>query len=224
MTGPHPDRHSESAGTHGSTVLDNVAWHALTGPHASFAEGSGGARRYRSDVSVFHAMADDDAGSWADLAALVGPHGTGVVFRALPITPPPEWETVFVGDGLQMVSRVPPVAPTELPAVDADTGRTISLRALSDGDVPAMTALIELTEPGPFRPRTIELGGYVGILHDDELVAMAGQRMNPAGFCEISAVCTHPGTTAGTAASRTGAGTSSKLLTAASVHPSCSVC
>ena len=55
-----------------------------------------------------------------------------------------------------------------------------------------MLALIELTEPGPFRPRTIELGGYVGIFHDDELVAMAGQRMHPPGYREISAVCTHP--------------------------------
>jgi predicted GNAT family acetyltransferase len=55
-----------------------------------------------------------------------------------------------------------------------------------------MTALVELAEPGPFRPRTIDLGGYVGIFHDDELVAMAGQRMRPPGFCEVSAVCTHP--------------------------------
>jgi ribosomal protein S18 acetylase RimI-like enzyme len=36
----------------------------------------------------------------------------------------------------------------------------------------------------------VELGGYVGILHGRELVAMAGQRMRPEGFCEISAVCT----------------------------------
>jgi predicted GNAT family acetyltransferase len=55
-----------------------------------------------------------------------------------------------------------------------------------------MTALVALTEPGPFRPRTIDLGGYIGIFHDDELVAMAGQRLRPPGFCEISAVCTHP--------------------------------
>ena len=55
-----------------------------------------------------------------------------------------------------------------------------------------MIALVALTEPGPFRPRTIELGGYIGIFHDDELVAMAGQRLRPPGYCEVSAVCTHP--------------------------------
>ena len=37
-----------------------------------------------------------------------------------------------------------------------------------------------------------ELGGYFGIFHDRQLVAMAGQRFRPPGCCEISAVCTHP--------------------------------
>ncbi len=174
------------------SVLDNVAWHALTGPHQPFAEGTHSALRYRRDVSVFHAMADDDVGTWAELSRLVGPDGTATVFRALPITPPPEWEAVFVGDGLQMVGPAALAPRPDPPTVDVDTGRAVTLRLLDDADVPAMIALVELTEPGPFRARTIELGGYVGIFHDDELVAMAGRRMRPPGFCEVSAVCTHP--------------------------------
>ena len=158
----------------------------------AFAEGSGTARRYRRDVSVFHALADDEATSWNDLENLVHPDGTATVFRALPITPPTGWETVHVGEGLQMVSITPPKPDVDLPTTDDESGRAVELRALTDADVPAMLALIELTEPGPFRPRTIELGGYVGIFHDDELVAMAGQRMQPPGYTEISAVCTHP--------------------------------
>jgi predicted GNAT family acetyltransferase len=66
------------------------------------------------------------------------------------------------------------------------------MRDLELTDVDAMVELVALTEPGPFRPRTIELGGYVGIFHDAALVAMAGQRFRPPGFCEVSAVCTHP--------------------------------
>ncbi|HEY4331787.1 MAG TPA: GNAT family N-acetyltransferase, partial [Ilumatobacteraceae bacterium] len=65
-------------------------------------------------------------------------------------------------------------------------------RRLVDDDVPAMLALIELTQPGPFRPRTIELGNYFGIFHGDQLMAMAGQRIRVPGYTEISAVCTHP--------------------------------
>ncbi|MET0324393.1 MAG: GNAT family N-acetyltransferase [Ilumatobacteraceae bacterium] len=68
----------------------------------------------------------------------------------------------------------------------------MTTRALTDADVDDMVALVALTEPGPFRPRTIELGGYVGIFHDDRLVAMAGRRLRPPGYVEVSAVCTHP--------------------------------
>ena len=148
----------------GGHVLDNAVWHALAGPHAAFAEGSGTARRYRRDVSVFHALADDEAASWADLAPLTHPDGTAIVFRALPITPPPGWEEVHVGEGLQMVSVTATRHRRPLPTIDPGSGRAVELRPLTDGDVPAMLALIELTEPGPFRPRTIELGGYVGHL------------------------------------------------------------
>ncbi|GCB01182.1 GNAT family N-acetyltransferase [Mycolicibacterium sp. NCC-Tsukiji] len=56
-----------------------------------------------------------------------------------------------------------------------------------------MTALVERTKPGPFLPRTIELGTYLGIRDaDGSLIAMAGERMRPTGYTEISAVCTAP--------------------------------
>ena len=58
-----------------------------------------------------------------------------------------------------------------------------------------MIALTQLTEPGPFLQRTIEFGNYKGIFSSEELVAMAGQRMHPYNYVEISAVCTHPGYT-----------------------------
>ena len=37
--------------------------------------------------------------------------------------------------------------------------------------------LATLTRPGPFGPRTIELGDYVGLVDGERLVAMAGERM-----------------------------------------------
>ena len=39
--------------------LDNPVWHALAGPQATLAEGSGRASRFRSEVSVFAAVPDD---------------------------------------------------------------------------------------------------------------------------------------------------------------------
>jgi predicted GNAT family acetyltransferase len=63
---------------------------------------------------------------------------------------------------------------------------------LDAGDVPDMLALVEVTHPGPFGPRTIELGEYIGVRRQGILVAMAGERMRLDGFTEISAVCVHP--------------------------------
>ncbi len=53
-------------------------------------------------------------------------------------------------------------------------------------------ALATLTRPGPFGPRTIELGEYFGVFDGDRLVAMAGERAEVGCFREISGVCTHP--------------------------------
>jgi predicted GNAT family acetyltransferase len=64
--------------------------------------------------------------------------------------------------------------------------------ALGAADVREMTDLVTRTEPGPWRPRTVEFGGYVGVRDGGALVAMAGERMRPPGFTEISAVCTEP--------------------------------
>lgn len=55
-----------------------------------------------------------------------------------------------------------------------------------------MLALVARTAPGPFRPRTRELGTYLGVRDRGTLVAMAGERLRPPGWTEISAVCTAP--------------------------------
>ena len=52
--------------------------------------------------------------------------------------------------------------------------------------------LATLTRPGPFGPRTPELGEYFGCFEDGRLIAMAGERMHAGTLHEISGVCTHP--------------------------------
>ncbi len=63
---------------------------------------------------------------------------------------------------------------------------------LGADDVTDMLELVALARPGPFAPATWELGGYVGVRRGGRLVAMAGERMRPVGWAEISAVATHP--------------------------------
>jgi len=175
-----------------SHVLDNAVWHSLVGAHSGLAVGTARARRYERDVSVFHAVLDDSDESWRDLAALALPGGVVVLFRGSTATPPAGWERVAGGAGIQMVLTGALGDVPELPALDPATGRPVTMRPLAADDVDDMLALVALTEPGPFEPRTIELGGYVGIFHDGQLMAMAGQRLRPPGCCEVSAVCTHP--------------------------------
>jgi predicted GNAT family acetyltransferase len=103
---------------------------------------------------------------------------TGPFVPALPAN----WETLFESRLTQMIrtDRSP------LPEGDADAS------ILGAADVAEMLALAELAKPGPFRPRTIELGTYVGIREGGRLVAMAGERTCVGSFREVSAVCTHP--------------------------------
>ena len=157
--------------------LDNPLWAALSGPQAHLAVRLGRAARFPPDISPFAAVADD--GAWADLAALVGEGGTAVVPGA-PEVPPPGWELVGVIPGVQMDG-------TRL-----DVAADPEAVALGPADVPEMLDLVERTQPGPFLPRTITLGTYLGIRRGGALVAMAGERMRPPGWTEISAVCTDP--------------------------------
>lgn len=163
------------------SVLDNPVWEALDGPHRGFAETgpAGLAARYAAGVSPFAALCDpEDPHAWADLAELVGP-GQEVWVTGLP-TPPPGWETLLSLPGVQLDGR--PVAGREEPEAVL----------LGPADVPEMLELVALTKPGPFGERTVELGTYLGIRSGGRLVAMAGERMRPPGWSEISAVCTHP--------------------------------
>src|SRR5262249_50861316 len=67
-----------------------------------------------------------------------------------------------------------------------------AIAPLGPADRPDMMALAASTRPGPFGPRTAELGTFVGIRVDGQLVAMAGERFRLPGLTEVSAICTLP--------------------------------
>lgn len=157
--------------------LDNPAWTALTGPQARFAERHGEALRYPPDVTPWAAIATPDA--WRDLAQLAGPEGSAVLVGDVG-TPPPDWETEMRLAGVQLDGAGVDVAPDDESVV------------LGAADVPEMLDLVARTQPGPFLPRTHEMGTYLGIRRGGALVAMAGERLRPPGWSEISAVCTDP--------------------------------
>jgi len=167
-------------------VLDNPVWSALTGPQRDYAEVVGDIARYQPEVSLFGAFARlPGPRHWTAMAELIG--AGGVVITTGPTGPPPDgWRVEYDGEGVQMTGEGVDVARQ----LDVPEGADIV--RLGADDVADMLELVALTRPGPFEPATWELGGYVGIRRDGRLVAMAGERMRPVGWAEISAVATHP--------------------------------
>ena len=161
-----------------SHPLDNPARAALLGTQMHLAERCGQVLRYPADISPFVALPDDPRpGDWDDLARLVGPDGVAAT-AGVPAVPPPGWQVLMNLAGVQFTGEHVAAEP----ASDAVP--------LGPSDVPEMLDLVARTQPGPFLPRTIELGGYVGVRRNGGLVAMAGERLRPPGWSEISAVCT----------------------------------
>ncbi|MDI6104031.1 GNAT family N-acetyltransferase [Actinoplanes sp. NEAU-A12] len=162
-------------------ALDNPAWSSLTGAHSRFAVVHGLAARYDHEVAPFHALADPaDPLAWNDLAHLVEPDDTVTIAGAGGVAHP-GWQTGHSVGGVQLVD----VSLRSSAAPDAVR--------LGAADVPDILDLVDRTQPGPFRRRTVELGTYLGLRSaDGRLIAMAGERLHPHGWTEISAVCTDP--------------------------------
>jgi len=166
-------------------VLDNPAWSALTGPQRSFGVVAGSVARFRPEVSAFGAFADDPGpADWSAMAELVGPGGV-VITTGRTGAPPDGWTVEYDGGAVQLTGE-------RLTDDDARVPDWVEVVPLGADHAQDMLELVALTRPGPFAPHTWELGGYVGIRSGGRLVAMAGERMRPVGWSEISAVATHP--------------------------------
>ena len=161
--------------------LDRPIWTALTTRQQALAEGDGRVRRYPVAIAPFADMADMSPENFAALGAMMSGTEIAVLFTPDAVVAPPEFKVVLADTGEQMIGTL-----AEAPAGDIDIVR------LGVNDVPDMIELTSLTKPGPFSRRTHELGTFLGIRVDGQLVAMAGERMKPAGYTEITAVCVHP--------------------------------
>ena len=163
--------------------LDQPIWSALTGRQAHLALVRDGARRYDPAYGVFAAVADRSPASLAGLGALVAAYGD---LAMADDDPPTDAPGVAVVSQDRVVQMVVAGALAEGPALE------VEVLALSEADAAEMLALATLTQPGPFFARTHQLGDFFGVRVGGQLVAMAGERMKPQGFTEVSGVCTHP--------------------------------
>jgi ribosomal protein S18 acetylase RimI-like enzyme len=165
------------------SALDDPVGESLRARHAHLARRRGRVLSYQPSVATFSAVPREPTGDdWSDLAELLGAGGFADLFST-PATPPSDWTPVFRLEGFQMV---PEPGGLERPGQDA------AVLELGAADVPEMLDLTARTRPGPFWAQTHRLGRYIGIREGGALVALAGERLRPPGWTEISAVCTSP--------------------------------
>jgi predicted GNAT family acetyltransferase len=164
------------------SALNRPVWSALTTGDRRFAEGGSLALRFPPDIAPFAATAEDSPEAFAALGALISRDGRVALVSLDKLKPHP---------GLEVVREAPIVQMVALAATPVSSQGFKPL-VLGAADVPEMLDLAERTKPGPFGPRTHELGQYIGIRVDGPLAAMAGERMRLNGCVEISAVCVSP--------------------------------
>lgn len=167
-----------------SRLLDRPVWAALTTGNAALAQGNPPALRYAPEVAPFAAVADETTASFEALASLAAAGDRVALVSLGALEPPGSFRIEREARIVQMVLETS--AATNAPAGPEHV-------VLGKADVADMIDLTARTRPGPFGPRTIDFGRYIGIRIGNALVAMAGERMRFDRFVEISAVCVDPG-------------------------------
>jgi len=162
-------------------LLDNIFWHCLAGPHAKYAVGTDDARRYAQGFSPIVGFANPERPNLDALA----PHcalAEQLYCDGWSGAAPSGWRVDAEASMYKMAwqSSMPP-KEEEIEAIP-----------LGPAHVAQAVELATLTRPGPFGPRTIEMGEYFGCFEGDRLIAMAGERTRAGALHEISGVCTHP--------------------------------
>ncbi|MBV8634621.1 MAG: GNAT family N-acetyltransferase, partial [Burkholderiaceae bacterium] len=153
----------------------------MNGAHAAFATGTATARRYAQGFSPIVAFADQARPDFAALLPYCAP-GEQFYVSCWNDETAAGWKIVAEAKMYRMVWD----------ALAPQTGDDADLVALGPEHIAQAMELAALTRPGPFGPRTMELGAYFGCFIDGRLAAMAGERATAAEFREISGVCTHP--------------------------------
>ncbi len=166
-------------------ILDNMIWNAITTGNNDIAIINGDVGCYLPEIAPFAGMKNFNDANLKKLYEFI-PVNRSVAISSINKMDYDEsrWKLLQSMDITQMVYQR---------SVDAFTTRNSSLIvSLSEEHVPQMLELTALTKPGPFLQQTIRFNQYFGIFIEGRLAAMAGQRMHPVPYMEVSAVCTHP--------------------------------
>src|SRR5690349_2716945 len=131
-------------------ILDNPIYLALNSAHSNFSAGTDHVKYYLEEIAAFAGLKDNSTLDFDTLYENSPLESLFVVFTTSEVNIPDQWKLIARIDMFQMVYEA-----KEVPA-----GIDIDFVDLDKLHVDEMTALVELTQPGPFKSRTIELGNY----------------------------------------------------------------
>lgn len=165
-------------------ILDKFVWNAMNTGNKQLTIGTNGVKIFPKTISPFAGMEHTTSESFDRLSSLIDTNQERkfILFTIKKIDIPKNWKVINKLEIDQMVCE------KQLGGFDKPT----SIVPLTLDNVDEMMILTKLTNPGPFEKETLLFGNYEGIFIDGRLAAMAGQRLHPKPYAEISAVCTHP--------------------------------
>ena len=165
-----------------SHPLDNPIWNALnTGSH-SLSFGTERVRLIDREMGFFAGLPDYHTENLNELYNFMEAGQRVILFPPNHLPLDEKWKVHNDRELLQLVCE------RDFSSVASQE----EIHHLDKSHVEEMLALTQLTKPGPFVKRTIEFGDYFGFFSDGKLISMAGSRLSPSPYTEVSAVCTHP--------------------------------
>lgn len=160
--------------------LDNPTWYALTERHADFAIDYDGAKFYDPAYCPFGGFTNSDIIETATTQYASLTDNFFVVGQKPIYNTKVQLKNELVCNQMLLARSIEIEINSQIVALETAEQKEDLLD------------LVNLVQPGYFKPKTVDLGNYYGIYQNNRLVAVTGERMKMDNFTEVSAVVTHP--------------------------------
>jgi ribosomal protein S18 acetylase RimI-like enzyme len=159
--------------------LDNPVWYSLSEEHSNLGVDYGNIKFYHPDYCPFGGFKQIEtiSASISEYSLLIDNFFVVGEKPGIPSSLKIKNELVC----LQMIS----VHKIDIPITE-------TIVKISNGYMDDLFKLVNRVQPGYFKKKTAQLGNYYGIIKNNELIAVTGERMKMNNYGEVSAVITHP--------------------------------
>lgn len=159
--------------------LDNPVWNSLSETHAAFAIDYNGTKFYNPEYCPFGGFISPESILDASDQYSVLAENFFIVGEEPQISNSSKIAKELVCLQMIIYNKI------ALPITD-------NIVKLTEEHNDELVQLVNLVQPGYFKNKTTLLGNYYGIFKENQLVAIAGERMKMNHFTEVSAIITHP--------------------------------